>query len=181
MRTILKMMMTCVLIIACMIANAQTNQTQVKQIPGTQKEHEEMPLNAALPPFHFVTHNEVFITEADIPKHKPIVLTLFNPNCDHCLQAAVLIKENMEAFRNVTIIFVTSILNFGELKGFAQISELAKYPNVYVCATQDEYISKTFMPNWILPQVQLYNVNRKLKKTYYETIQTDSLINYLYK
>ncbi len=160
---------------------AQAKQEQVKQIPGTQKEHEEMPINSVLPPFHFVTHKEVFITEADIPKNKPIVMTLFNPNCDHCLQAAMAIKDKMEAFRNVTIIFVTSILNFSELNSFVQIAELGKYPNVFVCATQDEYISKTFMPNWILPQVQLYNVNRKLKKTYYENIQTDSLLTYLYK
>ena len=154
---------------------------KVKQIPGTTNVHEELPINSLLPSFHFVTYKENFITESNLPKGRPTIMALFNPNCDHCLKATLAIKEKMESFYNVNIVLVTSIINFGELKDFVMNAELARYSNVFVCATQDSYISKTFMPNWILPQVMVYNKDRKLKKIFYETVQTDSLLHYLFK
>ena len=55
---------------------------KVKQIPGTTNVHEELPINSLLPSFHFVTYKENFITEADLPKGRPTLMALFNPNSD---------------------------------------------------------------------------------------------------
>ncbi len=165
-----------------LLAQPHTSTTSTpKQIPGTQKVHEERPLNSPLPAFHFVTSDEKFITEKDLLPGKPVILALFNPNCDHCLKAVNTIREKIEQFYNVQIVFVTSILNFGELKNFVQIADIARFNNIHVCATQDTYISSTFMPNWILPQIMVYNKDRKLKKIFYEEVQTDSLLYYLFK
>ncbi|HOZ52207.1 MAG TPA: redoxin domain-containing protein [Chitinophagaceae bacterium] len=154
-----------------------------KQVPGTegQKTHPEAPINSTIPVFQYITSSGKFITDSDLPKNKPIVMALFNPTCDHCQKAIVEMKEKNEQFKNVTIVFVSSIANYVDLDNFVKITGVSTYPNFYICAAQDNFITSYFMPNWILPQVMVYNKQRKLKKIFYETINTDSLLTYLNK
>ena len=154
-----------------------------KQVPGTegQKTHDEASINSSLPVFQYITSTGKFITDTDLPKNKPIVMALFNPTCDHCQKAIVEMKEKNEVFKNVTIVFVSSIANYTDLDNFVKITDVSTYPNFYICAAQDRFITSYFMPNWILPQVMVYNKQRKLKKIFYETINTDSLLTYLNK
>ena len=160
-----------------------TSNSAPKQIPGTegQKMHDEAKVNSLLPSFYFATDTEKFLTEKDLAKNKSIVLALFNPTCDHCLQVAYAIRDHYKLFENVSVVFVTSVTNIGGLHGFALSSELKRYSNVHFCATTDAFIAKTFMPNWILPQVMLFNKQRKLKKIFYETVNADSMHYYLIK
>ncbi|GBL36077.1 hypothetical protein EMGBS15_16720 [Filimonas sp.] len=171
-------------IVLLLIANLSAfSQGAPRQVPGTegQKSHDEAKVNSSIPVFQFVTAQGKFISEADLPKNKPVIMALFSPTCDHCQRAVAAIKERMNDFNEATIIFVTSITNFSELDNFEKITELGNYPNLYVCAAQDAFITKFFMPNWILPQVMVFNKQQKLKKIYYETINTDSVLNYMKK
>jgi hypothetical protein len=91
------------------------------------------------------------------------------------------IKDKMNLFSDAVIIFVTSISNFSELGNFEKISEISLFPSIQLCAAQDAFITKFFMPNWILPQVMVYNKQQKLQKIFYETVNTDSLLVYMKK
>ncbi len=154
-----------------------------KQVPGTegQKTHDEAKVNSTIPPFQFATSAGKFMTNADLPANKPVILALFSPTCDHCQRAVASIKDKMNLFGDAVIIFVTSISNYSELENFEKISEISLYPTIHVCAAQDAFIAKFFMPNWILPQVMVYNKQQKLQKIFYETVNTDSLMTYMRK
>jgi hypothetical protein len=154
-----------------------------KQIPGTegQKVHEEAAVNSLLPNFQMATVSGKLITKADLPKNKPTVFALFNPTCDHCQHAIDAFKQQIHRFKDVNIVFVTSVMNFADLDHFIKLAGVSMYPNFYICAVQDDFITKFFMPNYILPQIMLFNKQQKLKKIFYETISADSAFHYLHQ
>ena len=94
-----------------------------RQVPGTQgtKTHDEAKINSTIPAFQFATAAGKFITNADLPANKPVILALFSPTCDHCQRAVAAIKDKMNLFGDAVIIFVTSISNFSELENFEKI------------------------------------------------------------
>lgn len=157
------------------------SQGSPKQAPGTegQKTHPEAAVNSLLPPFRYVTHQGKFITNKDIPANKPVIMVLFNPTCDHCMRAAQLLKENRNLFSNATIVLVTFVSNFAELEGFVLSQGLSMEKNFFICAAEEKAITSYFMPNYILPQVLVYNKQHRLKKIFYEIIQADSTHHYM--
>ena len=94
-----------------------------RQVPGTEgtKTHNEAKINSTIPAFQFATAAGKFITKADLPANKPVILALFSPTCDHCQRAVAAIKDKMNLFGDAVIIFVTSISNFSELENFEKI------------------------------------------------------------
>lgn len=166
------------LAVSCAVA-----QSAPKQIPGTegQKTHPEAAVNSTIPPFRYVTHQRKFITNQDIPVNKPVIMVLFNPTCDHCQKAAQILKDNKALFGQSTVVLVTFVSNFGELEGFVQSQGLAMEPNFFICAAEEKAITSYFMPNYILPQILVYNKQHKLKKVFYETMQADSVQYYMTK
>lgn len=164
-------------------ASSLFSQSAPKQIPGTegQKTHPEAAVNSTIPPFRYVTHQRKFITNQDIPVNKPVIMFLFNPTCDHCHKAAQILKENKAMFGQSTVVLVTFVSNFAELEGFVQSQGLAMEPNFFICAAEEKAITSYFMPNYILPQILVYNKQHKLKKVFYETIQADSVQHYMLK
>ncbi|RDV15062.1 hypothetical protein DXT99_10320 [Pontibacter diazotrophicus] len=58
------------------------------------------------------------------------VLVLFQPDCDHCQREAVQIRENLEAFDDYTIYFVSDAA-LPQLNQFAREYELADKNNIH--------------------------------------------------
>lgn len=154
-----------------------------KQIPGTenQQTHPEAKLNSALPSFVMITPDRKPFTEKDIPKNHSVIFTLFNPNCDHCILATNAIKSKLDSLPNTTIVFMTFASNLADLPDFIHKSEASNYPNFHVGICQESFILGHFMPSYVLPQMMIYNAKRKLKKIFYETMDADHLVSYLYQ
>jgi len=163
------------------ITTQTPEQETPKRAPGTTDAHPEAKINSPLPAFQFVTPSKTFLTEKDLPKDKPIVFALFNPTCDHCQVAFNEIRKNMERYKDASIVFVTFADNFAELDDFIKTNNGSGIPNLHVVAARSEFITNFFMPNYILPQIMTFNKQRKLKKIFYEKVQTDSLLTYLNK
>ncbi len=154
-----------------------------KQVPGTegQKTHDEAKINSLLPSFQFVTPAKIFLTEKDIPKNQSVIFALFNPTCDHCINAAKDVVSKMDSLQNTTIFFVTFTSNFNDLGAFITNTNAGQFPNFHVCAAEQQFILNHFMPNYIMPQIMIYNKQHKLKKIFYEKIEKDQLIGLLNK
>jgi len=154
-----------------------------KQVPGTegQKTHDEAAINSMPPNFQFIKNDGTYFSNKDLPKNKPMIFALFSPNCDHCQKAVAEMKAKTAMFKDATIVFVTFGTNFKELESFVQTTGVGDLKNFYICAAPDRWITSYFMPNYILPQVIVFNKQQKLKKIFYETINTDSLNFYMNK
>lgn len=73
------------------------------------------------------------------------VLVLFQPDCDHCQREAVQIRENLEAFEDYTIYFVSDAA-LPQLDQFAQAYDLAGKNNVHFAQASVNDIIHTLGP-----------------------------------
>lgn len=73
------------------------------------------------------------------------VLVLFQPDCDHCQREAVQIRENLKAFEDYTIYFVSDAA-LPQLDQFAQAYDLAGKNNVHFAQASVNDIIHTLGP-----------------------------------
>jgi protein-disulfide isomerase len=73
------------------------------------------------------------------------ILYFFLPDCDHCQREATQIQENIAAFKDYSLYFI-STAPFPEQQQFAQDYKLAGHPNIYFAKTTIQSIFKNFGP-----------------------------------
>lgn len=151
--------------------------------PGTEGKdpHPEATYNSLLPQFEFVTSQKTMLNNKNLPANKSTIFALFSPSCDHCEKAFSVIRNNIEAYKDFNIVFVTFAEYFHEIDSFIKVKNVVNLPNVYLCGARSQFIINYFMPNIVLPQVMVFDKQRRLKRIFYETVNNDSLLYYLNK
>lgn len=149
------------------------------------KEQAQKPLaipGAKLPTFNVLTSKEQLFFDTSVAKNKPLILALFNPGCDHCMSAAKDFYNNIERFREATILFVTGNNLWGELKNFLKEAKIniEHTDNFIVAADHSDVLKDLFEYNGI-PQVMVYNKDKILQQKYFQNINMDSIVHYMNK
>lgn len=103
-------------------------------------------------------------TKNDIPKKKPVLLILFNPECSHCQHEAEQIVANKEAFQHIHIVMATTA-PLHQMKTFADQYGLSQLQNVVV-AKDPYYILPSFFEIRSLPYLAFYNKKGNLISTF---------------
>jgi peroxiredoxin len=105
------------------------------------------------------------------------VLILFQPDCDHCQEEAKQIAENLEAFKNYNLYFVSSA-TLPELEKFAKDYHLSDYENILFGQTSTESILNNFGPIQA-PSVYIYTEQGKLVNSLNGQVDISVLLKYL--
>jgi thiol-disulfide isomerase/thioredoxin len=114
-----------------------------------------------IPPFNLVlVPDSVAFTKADLKTKKPVVIMIFSPDCDHCLHATENLIANINMYKKVQIIMVSS-LSFGSIQKFSKNLELDKYPNIKVCYDASRFLG-SFYEIKSFPSIYLYSKKGKL-------------------
>lgn len=101
-----------------------------------------------------------YFSKEDVPKKTPVMLMLFNPQCEHCQHETEQILQHIDQFKKISIVMATS-MSFDSMKAFAKKYELEKYPNIIV--GQDiHYFLPTFFRIRSLPFLAFYNKKKEL-------------------
>ena len=128
-----------------------------------------------LPPFQLLKVDSVtYFTKADVPKNKPVLLMIFDPNCDHCQHATEDILKNIESLKNIQIVMSTNA-SFEGLKDFYNRYELANYKNITV-GLEVKYFLVPFYDVRNLPYLAMYDKKGKLITTHEGTIKIEAVI-----
>lgn len=106
-----------------------------------------------------------------------VALVLFQPDCDHCQREAVQIREHLEAFKDHTIYFVTSV-PLAEIEQFASEYGLKDKENVFFAYTDLQNILTIFgaVPT---PSLYLYSSQKRLVKTFNGETPIESILPYV--
>lgn len=160
---------------------SQTTGSDHKRAPGTEGKdpHPEAAINSVLPAFRMMLPDKSIYSSTDIPVGNSVIFAMFNPTCDHCVNTGRDIFQKLDSLKNTTIIFITFTGNFNDLNQYLMSTGLVNNQQVHVGVANDQFILGHFMPNYIIPQVMVYNKKKKLKKILYETISTDEVMRYL--
>src|SRR5215831_15586388 len=70
-----------------------------------------------VPPFQLLnTDSSSYFTKKDLKKNKPVLIMLFNPDCDHCKHETEEIIKNIDQLKDVQIVMAT-MMGFDAMKG----------------------------------------------------------------
>jgi peroxiredoxin len=105
------------------------------------------------------------------------VLVLFQPDCDHCQHEAEQIENNLSAFSDYNVYFVSSS-PVEEIKKFANDYKLSGIPNVLFGLTTTESILNNFGAIQA-PSIYIYSHEGKLVKHFNGQVEVGEIMKYL--
>ncbi|WP_162051792.1 TlpA family protein disulfide reductase [Pontibacter pamirensis] len=105
------------------------------------------------------------------------VLVLFRPDCDHCQRETVQIRENLEAFEDYTIYFVSDA-GLPQLSQFAREYDLADKNNIYFAQASVNDIIHTLGPVEA-PSVFIYSEEGRLVGSFIGETPIEEIISAL--
>jgi hypothetical protein len=135
-------------------------------------------IGAPMPPIKVFTDDKRYIGNSDFDNQGSVVFMLFNPTCEHCEEETMLLKENISLFKNIPLIFVAAPHMGPHLEYFTNNTRLKGTPYIKVGLDSSDYINNTFNYE-SLPQINIYNKERKLIKVFNGITPIDSLKKYI--
>jgi hypothetical protein len=116
-------------------------------------------------------------TEKSFDSNHNLFLFMFNPTCGHCINMAKLVGENYKVFKKNDIVFMAGPQMLSYLNSFYQATKIGNYPEIVVGVDSAFAVEKIYNYH-TLPQLNIYNKERKLIKTFQGDIPLDSLKKY---
>lgn len=105
-----------------------------------------------------------------------VVLILFQTDCDHCQREAAAIQENIDAFKEYSLYFI-STTSPQDVQAFADQYKLTGYQNVRFCRTSSQSILESFGPI-DAPSLYIYS-DRKLVKAFNGETDINEILKYI--
>lgn len=137
-------------------------------------------LNAPLPKFDIVNHENRNTTKEVLETGGNLVLMMFNPTCDHCEDETRLMIDNIFLFKKSKMLLVAAAMQMPNLSYFDANVKFSQYPATMTVAIDSaKLISQLF--NYVaLPQINIYDgTTHRLLKTFNGFQPLDSLRQYI--
>jgi hypothetical protein len=135
-------------------------------------------VGAPLPALKIYTKEGKYLYDRDLANEANLIIMLFNPTCEHCEDQARSFKENISLFKKSKIVLVAAANMGPYLSYFTNNTKLDSTPQLQVGIDSSQYIDKTFTYE-SLPQINIYNKERKLIKTYNGPVAIESLKDFI--
>ncbi len=123
--------------------------------------------------------SSTYFTKADLDKKKPVMLMLFNPQCEHCQHETGELIKNIDKFKDIQIVMTTSML-FDSMLTFREKYKLADYKNIVVAQDENFFLVTYFMIR-NLPFLAFYNKKKELISVFEGGLSMDKILMELEK
>ena len=129
--------------------------------------------NKPLVAYRILRTDSVYVTPANLPKNKPVLVMYFSPDCSHCQRftSELLLAMDNEAkhhkklLASTQIVMVTYAL-LPAIQDFYRDYELKKYPNITVGTEGYTYVVQRYYDVHTTPYIALYNKAGKMVASY---------------
>ncbi|MGB1232445.1 MAG: peroxiredoxin family protein [Winogradskyella sp.] len=129
---------------------------------GTQEKNEIAEQLETIPEFEFLTLEQQPFTKANLKPEKKTIFIYFNSECDFCQHEAQSISDNLESFKEVQFIFV-STEPITTIRQFSEHYNLNNKQNITFLYDNLNTFSSRFDANSI-PYLLIYDNEQKLIK-----------------
>ena len=130
-----------------------------------------------IPEFEFLTLAQQQFNKADLRPNTNTIFIYFNSDCDFCQHEAKSISDNLESFKNVQFIFVSSE-PISTIIGFSEQHNMNKHQNVTFLYDNLDTFSSRFDANSI-PYILIYNKKQKLIKKHKGQLNANGILRAL--
>jgi thiol-disulfide isomerase/thioredoxin len=127
-----------------------------------------------MPPLRIVTKERKSISTATVANDANLIVMMFNPTCGHCEE----MENNIALFRKTHIVLVASAGMFEYLDYFQKNVKAEQYPSLKIGVDSAQFIDKAFNYEG-LPQVNVYDKQRRLIKSFNKITTIDSIRQYI--
>ena len=102
---------------------------------------------------------------------------MFNPTCSHCEDETALLEKNIFMFKNTNLVLMANPGMKQYMPDFVNRLHITEYPSIHVGIDSADFINKVYLYQ-TLPQINIYDRDRKLIKTFNGGVSVDSLKKY---
>lgn len=114
------------------------------------------------------------VTDKDIANKANLFIMMFNPTCGHCQEETQLLEKNIFLFKESHIVLLAAPTMDSYMDFYDNTTKFTQYPSIKVGLDNSDFITKTF--NYVgLPQINIYDKDRKLIKIFNSDTPLDSL------
>lgn len=131
--------------------------------------------DANLPNFLLLRQDSSWLSTANLPKNRPVVITFFNPDCEHCQHEATQLANNMKKLNKVEFVWATYAPSFEEIDAFATKYKLKGLENVHFVKDVN-YAIPSFYRLKMTPYMAVYDKNKQLLKTFPMGVSPEELL-----
>ena len=118
------------------------------------------------------------LTDKNVKNDANLFVMLFNPTCDHCEDQTMMMEQNIGLFKKSNIVLICSKTNKQFLNNFLLITHKKDYPKINVGMDSTDFVQKTLLYSQ-MPQLNIYDHNRKLIKIFSGATPIDSFKMYI--
>jgi thioredoxin-related protein len=128
-----------------------------------------------VPPFKLLQTDSVsMFTKNDLKKNKPVLVILFNPDCEHCKHETDEIIKHIDDLKKVQIIMAT-MAPHAAMKDFYAKYKLGEFKNIKV-GRDFQYMLPSFYSVRTLPYLAMYDQKGNLLTTFEGSMKIEELI-----
>jgi thioredoxin-related protein len=125
-----------------------------------------------------VTATKEVITDARVKNDANLFVMMFNPTCEHCEDMTRALETNIGLFKNSKILLMAGPVMLPYLEYFDKTTHYTQFPSIMVGVDSAKFIDRTFNYE-MLPQINIYDKDRKLIRTFSGIETIDSLKPYI--
>lgn len=118
------------------------------------------------------------ITASDVDNGANLFVMIFNPTCSHCEDETVMLEKNMPLFKKSKILLMAAPGMMPYLGDFVKRLGVDEYPQMSVGVDSSGFVNNIFLYQ-ALPQMNIYNADRKLLRIWSGEVSIDSLKQYI--
>ena len=119
-----------------------------------------------------------YLTDGDVNNDANLFVMMFNPTCSHCEDQTDMFEKNIFLFKKTNLVLMANPGMRQYLHGFVNRLHVDEFPSIKVGIDSGEFISKVYVYG-MLPQLNVYDHDRKLLKTFNGEVKIDSLKKYI--
>ncbi len=131
-----------------------------------------------MPALRYFRRDGVLLTNKDLNKKAPVIIMLFNPTCEHCEDEARMLEANLKSFKETTLLLMAADRMLSYIPYFVTNVKADEYPSLQIGVDSSDFINQTFLYQ-SLPQINIYDEQRRLVKIFTGTTPVDSFQAYI--
>lgn len=121
---------------------------------------------------------EKVVTNEDVNNGANLFIMLFNPTCGHCEDETAMLQKNIGLFKRSKFLMMANPVMVPYMPDFVKRLHLDDYLLFTVGVDSAGYVNNVFLYQ-ALPQINIYNAERKLLKVYSGEVSIDTLKQYI--
>ncbi len=125
------------------------------------------------------TPQNQIVTEKELKNDANLLVMMFNPTCGHCEEQTDLFLQNISLFKKSKLVLMAGAQMIPYLEHFNRGRQIDKFPQTIIMGVDSsQFIEKTYLYE-ILPQINVYDAERKLIRSFTGIVPIDSIRSYI--